>query len=112
MTEPRISNDELYQLLRHGEIAKFNALRPNGQPCDLRGLDLRGADLRELHADGLDLGDCYLRQADLRGIDFSQANLAGASIFGARISGALFPRDLMAEEINLSLSHGTRLRYR
>jgi len=36
--------------------------------------------------------------------------LDGASIGGAKISGTLFPRNLDAEEITLSLVHGTRMR--
>lgn len=56
--------------------------------------------------------DCYFRQADLRGIDFRKANLEGASINAAKISGAYFPAELSASEIELSLLHGTRMRYR
>ncbi len=66
MSEPEIKQDELYQLLRHG---------------------------------------------DMRGVDFSHTNLEGASINGAKISGTLFPKELRAEEILLSLQHGTRMRY-
>ena len=58
------------------------------------------------------MSDCYLRHADLRGVDFSQTRLQGASINGARISGTYFPPELSADEINLSLLHGTRMRYR
>lgn len=112
MSTPRIIDDPLYQLLRHGDIEQFNQARGRGEGCDLRGTDLRGLDLRKLDARGLDLSDCYLRQADLRGLDLSETRLAGASISGARISGALFPPQLAAEEINLSLVHGTRMRYR
>jgi hypothetical protein len=38
--------------------------------------------------------------------------LEGASINSAKISGTYFPPSLSAEEITLSLVHGTRLRYR
>jgi len=112
MQEPRISDDILYQLLRHGNIKQFNKMRAESASCDLRGTDLRGLDLRGMDARGLDLGDCYLRQADLRGIDFSETNLEGASISGAKISRTRFPKELDAEEITLSLTHGTRMRYR
>ena len=111
MSEPKITNDDLYQLLRHGEIERFNELRRQQVACDLRGTDLRSLDLRGLDARGLDLSDCYLRHADLRGIDFSDSRLEGASINGAKISGTYFPRELRAEEITLSLIHGTRMRY-
>jgi uncharacterized protein YjbI with pentapeptide repeats len=68
-------------------------------------------DLRGLDAAGIDFSNSYFRGADLRGIDFSKATLAGASLNGARISSALFPADLAAEVIALSVDHGTRLRY-
>ena len=49
--------------------------------------------------------------SNLRGIDFSEARLEGASIHGAQISGVYFPAQLRADEISLSLEHGTRMRY-
>lgn len=111
MSQPQIKDNELYQLLRHGDIDEFNAKVAEGE-CDcLAGTDLRGIDLRKLNAKGLDMTDCYLRQADLRGIDFSETILEGASINGAKISGTYFPKELRAEEIMLSLTHGTRMRY-
>ncbi len=68
-------------------------------------------DLRGLDAAGIDFTDCYFRAADLRGVDFSKACLVGASINGARISGGFFPVELNANEISLSIQHGTRMRY-
>ncbi len=111
MSEPEIKQDELYQLLRHGDIASFNHRIQEGAKCNLSGADLRGIDLREMNAEDLDMSNSYLRQADLRGVDFSHTNLEGASINGAKISGTLFPKELRAEEILLSLQHGTRMRY-
>lgn len=110
-TTPAIKDDPLYQLLRDGKVGEFNARRAAGESCDLTGTDFRGLDLRGLDAAGLDLSNSYFRQADLRGVDLSSANLTGASIHGAKISGAYFPADLSAEEIIMSLEHGTRLRY-
>jgi len=106
------SSTEMYDLLRSGRIQEFNQRKAKGEPCDLRGANLRGLDLRNMDARGLDMSNCYLRHADLRGVDFSETRLDGASINGARISGAYFPAELSAEEINLSLQHGTRMRYR
>jgi len=110
--KPVMKDDNMYQLLREGRVKDFNALREQGKTCDLRNADLRGLDLRGLDADGLDLRDAYLRQADLRGLDLTGARLEGASINGAKISGVYFPPELNAEELTLSLLHGTRLRYR
>ncbi|MCG6865540.1 MAG: pentapeptide repeat-containing protein [Thiogranum sp.] len=109
---PQIKDDPMYRLLREGAIEEFNQRRAAGEHCDLTGCDLRTIDLRKLDARGLDLRDCYFRQADLRGLDLSDANLEGASINAAKISGTYFPKALSAEEINLSLTHGTRMRYR
>lgn len=108
---PQIKDDELYRLLRDGRIDEFNQRRDALGAYDLRRCDFRTVDLRGMHADALDLRDCYFRQADLRGVDLTQANLEGASIHNARISGAYFPSRLRADEIMLSLTHGTRLRY-
>ena len=112
MPRPSISDDPLYQLLRDDKVEEFNERRAAGATPDLTGLDFRGLDLRGLDARGLDMSNGYFRQADLRGVDFSAARLDGASINAAKISGTLFPRELSAEEITLSLLHGTRMRYR
>lgn len=108
---PHMKDDPMYRLLRNGAIEEFNQRRANGETCDLTGCDFRTLDLRRLNADGLDLRNAYFRQADLRGLDLSGANLEGASINAAKISGAYFPAALSAEEISLSLTHGTRMRY-
>ena len=112
MSSPKITQEPLYQLLRDEKVDELNTRGAQGETCDLIGVDLRSLDLRELDASGLNLENAYLRQADLRGVDFRQTRLEGASIKGAKISGAYFPTALSAEEINLSLQHGTRLRFR
>ncbi len=108
---PQIPDDPMYRLLREGDVEEFNTRRSGGEECDLRNCDFRTLDLRKLDARGLDLHDCYFRQTDLRGVDLSEANLEGASINAAKISGAYFPHALTAEELMLSLTHGTRMRY-
>ena len=64
---------------------------------DLRTADLRGA---------------YCKGVDLRGVDLSEAKLEGASFHLARISGAYFPKNVLAEELIMSLDLGTRIRCR
>ena len=108
----RISNDPMYRLLREGCIKEFNVKRAGGEQVDLTRCDLRGLDLRGLNAEGLDFSESYFRQTDLRGVDLRGARLEGASINAAKISGAYFPQELSASEIELSLLHGTRMRYR
>lgn len=112
MGKPLMSRDPLFQLLRSEEVAEFNRRRAAGEKLDLRGADLSRIDLRGLEADGLDLSDCYLRMSDLRGIDFRRACVEGASFASANISGCYFPVELAADELALSLSQGTRVRYR
>jgi uncharacterized protein YjbI with pentapeptide repeats len=112
MSEPQYKTDPLYHLLRLGHIEEFNKRRGQGETCDLVEADLRHLDLRGMDARDLDMTGCYLRDADLRGLDLRSARLDGASIHNAKISGTWFPPDLAAEEINLSLTHGTRMRYR
>jgi len=112
MTAPKFIDDPLYQLLRAGQVDEFNKAREEGKTCDLVGADLRNVELQGMNLKGLDLSDAYLRQADLRGQDLSETRLEGASIRGAHVSGVMFPKELLATEIALSLEHGTRMRYR
>lgn len=108
---PRISDDEMYKLLRDEDIEEFNKRREGAGPLDLSGLDFRGLDLRGIEADGIDFSNCYFRQTNLAGINLSGANIEGASLGGANISGCFFPREVSAQEINMSLQYGTRIRY-
>ena len=113
MTEkPVVSDDPMYRLLRDGAIKEFNARKAEGQTARLRGCDFSGMVLKGMDADGLDLQDSFFHDTDLRGVDLRNANLQGASIHGARIAGVYFPAELPPEEVELSLEHGTRLRYR
>lgn len=109
-TAPQIKDDELYRLLREGNINEFNQRRANGESCDLSYADFRGVDLTGLNADGLDFSNSYFRMSNLRGLDLTKSKLEGASIHGAQISGVYFPAELEATEILLSLEHGTRMR--
>lgn len=110
MPTPVISQDPLYQMLRHDNVQGFNDARAQGQSCDLRGCDLRGLDLRNINLQGLDLTDAYFRGTDLRGIDFRGCHMDGVSLADARISGCYFPVEIPAQEILLSVTHGIRLR--
>jgi len=112
MSKPVISDDPMYQLLREGKVELFNEKKAAGEVANMSGFDFRNMNLQGVDASGLDLSNCYFRKTDMRGLDLSQANLQGASIHDARISGVLFPDQLAAEEITLSLDHGVRLRYR
>ncbi len=112
MALPQVHDNALYQLLHNEKIAEFNRRQEEAKTAALSGGNYRGLDLRTLNADGLDFSDAYFRGADLRGIDFRNTNLEGASMIDAKISGCYFPKELDPEEIRLSITQGTRLRYR
>ena len=109
---PKIPQDNRgYNLLRDRKVADFNSLRARGElGNDYHGFAFRGCDLRGLDARGLDFSGCKFKQADLRGINFENTKLDGASIYGAKISGCLFPKEIRADEILMSVQQGTRLR--
>ena len=109
--KPHLLDNSLYQLLRDEDIEGFNRARSSGETADLRSGDFRGLDLRNIDAHGLDMSNAYFRGADLRGIDFSHTRLEGSSIAQAKISGCLFPKEISADELVMSLNHGTRMRY-
>jgi uncharacterized protein YjbI with pentapeptide repeats len=111
MTKPRVLDDEMYHLLRMGEIEEFNAKRDTSVEFDLSGADLSRIDIRGLIAENINFEDAYFRMTDMRGIDFRNCKMEGASFAGANISGCYFPKELRADEILFSLEHGTRVRY-
>lgn len=98
-------------LVQEDKPREFNRLieSQNGM-VDLSESHFRGYDLRKFNFKNANLSNCYLRNADLRGLDLSEANLTGTSIRDAKVSGVLFPSNISAEEIRLSLEFGTRLR--
>ena len=63
MAASKSAPDPMVYLLADGQVEEFNKRRSAGEPCDLRGADLRHAALRGLEAAGPDLRDCYLPQA-------------------------------------------------
>jgi Pentapeptide repeats (8 copies) len=106
------AREDLARMLREGQAEAFNAWVAEHGPADLTDTNLRMADLRGANLTGACLRGAYLRAADLRGQDLSACDLDGASLSGAKVSGVRFPDDLSADEIMMSLAHGTRLRAR
>lgn len=97
-------------LLAEERRDEFNRLAAAGQAPDLRGANLANLDLRGYALRGLDLSGAYLRGANLSGQDLTDCNLSGVSLKGARVSGVLFPENVRAQEIRLSVDLGTRIR--
>lgn len=110
MTRPKFLDDETFKSLRSGEKETFNNLVKNRESIDFSDCDLRATDFRGIDLSKVILKGAYLRDANLRGQDLRQHDLEGCSIFHAHISGVFWPRNLSAEEIRLSLDHGTRMR--
>jgi uncharacterized protein YjbI with pentapeptide repeats len=108
---PRIPQDPLYLLLREGNILEFNRRKALGETCDMTHCDFRSLDLVGIDAHGLDWSNSYFKQTDLRGVDLRTTRLEGASFNKALIAGTFFPTEIAPEEIYLSVSLGTRLRY-
>ena len=107
----QIRKNKFHSYIRDEEPEKFNKeIETLDSPVDLEGCDLSNLDLRGFNLRTANLKNSYLKHADLRGVDLSEAQMEGASINQARISGAYFPRNLPAREIQLSVEHGTRLR--
>jgi len=106
------SKEEICKLLQEDCIEQANTLLAGITGFSLAGANLRSANLQGLHADGIDFSNAYLRSANLKGLDLRSCTLEGASLHGAKIAGTYFPDSLTAEEILLSVTHGTRLRYR
>jgi uncharacterized protein YjbI with pentapeptide repeats len=106
-----IRDSALIRLLRDEKIDEFNVEAAKGCP-DLTNADLRMVDLRRARLQKANLRGAYLRNADLRGVDLSEADLHGASVHDAQIGGCLFPNDLGADEVMLSIQWGTRMRMR
>jgi uncharacterized protein YjbI with pentapeptide repeats len=104
--------DEAYRALRTGDLKAYHAAIRGRRSVDLANADLRGVDLRAADLSHVELRGAYLRDADLRGVDLRHLDLEGCSLLHAKISGAFFPANLSAEEIRLSVEHGTRLRAR
>lgn len=109
---PKVLHDLAYRALREGDLAQFETLTADEDALDYSYADLAGVDLRKAPMDRMILRGARLKRADLRGLDLSGHDLEGVSLNSARISGVLFPRDLSATEILMSVEHGTRIRHR
>lgn len=90
----------------------FNKAVAEGMVPDFSFQNLSDLNLTGFNLRGANLSGAYLRGADLCGLDLTGANLHGASLKQARISGCLFPADLPATEIRLSVDMGIRMRQR
>ncbi|UQZ89662.1 hypothetical protein C4J81_10760 [Deltaproteobacteria bacterium Smac51] len=88
----------------------FNKMVREGKTPDLKDQNLSDLDLCGFMLRDADLTGAYLRGANLSGQDLSSAKMHGASLKNAKISGCLFPSNISADEIRLSVDLGTRMR--
>ncbi|MDR2946559.1 MAG: pentapeptide repeat-containing protein [Candidatus Adiutrix sp.] len=98
------------QILFEENREAFNRAVEKGQRPDFSNQNLSDLDLSGFNLKTANLAGAYLRGANLNGQDLSEANLHGASLKQAKISGCLFPTNISAEEIRLSVDLGTRMR--
>ena len=106
-----LNKNKFQEYIRNEQSERFNtAVAELPGPVDLENCNLSNQNLRKFNLRTANLRNAYLKMADLRGVDLSEACLEGASINRAHISGVFFPRNLDAQEIRLSLEHGTRMR--
>jgi len=106
------SKSELYHAIIKDEILKAHNIISGEDVSDLSSHSFRAVDLRKLQLEGqvVNFENCYFKNTDLRGLDLSKCFLDGASFHNARISGVLFPKEVMPQEIDLSVIRGTRIR--
>ena len=106
------SPSEIYHSIIEGDIEKAHNLIKAEDVVDLSSHSFRAVDLRALSLENkkINFGNCYFKNTDLRGLDLAKSNLSGASLHNARISGVIFPNNISASEIELSVIRGTRLR--
>ena len=101
------------ELIQEERALEFNNyVEGLGGAVDLSGAHLRAYDLRKFNLSKANLTGAYLRASDLRSCNLGEADLEGASMKEAKVSGVLFPPELDANELMMSLVHGTRLRVR
>jgi len=106
-----IKHDPINDMLRDGKIEEVNTILANGAKPTFSGANFRGLNLTGLNTQGCDFSNSCFRLTDLRGLDLASCDLKGASLKGAKVSGTLFPANIPAQEIMMSIEHGTRLRY-
>lgn len=99
------------QILFEENKEAFNKAVSAGQLADFSNQNLSDLDLTGFNLKSANLNGAYLRGTNLSGQDLSCASMHGASLKNAKISGCLFPAEISAEEIRLSIDLGTRLRH-
>ena len=130
--EPEISHEELIELLRLGNVSKFNALRDRKgiKDLDLSGVDLTrhglgrnnlsgvnfhntkliGTDLRRVDLIGADLGMAVLNKALMSGANLKMADLSGTHLIGAHlIAATLCEAVLIGVDLSMADLRGANL---
>ena len=106
-----IKHDPVNDLLREGKIDEVNNIIAAGGKPSFSNTDFRSMSLIGLNATGLDFSNTHFLLSDLTDLDLSTCELKGANLKGAKVCGTLFPPEIPAMQIIMSIEHGTRLRY-
>ena len=88
---PKLSFEEkIVQLLRKGNIEKFNEIMDTANPNDvnLKGTVLRNCILQNVNLSGIDLRYVDFTNSDLRGSDLSKTDLRGSKLVNANLDGS------------------------
>jgi len=110
MAPPRFLDDAAFKCLRAGDLDGYHRAIESRATIDFTGADLRATDFRKANLGKVILRGAYLRDADFRGCDLRHLDLEGASLHGARVAGTYFPANVTAAELQMSFTHGTRIR--
>lgn len=106
------SHIEIYQAIVNEDVDTFNKICLTHDHFDLSSHSFLSVDFRkfDLSKALFNFDNCYFKSSDLRGQTLSHSSFSGASMHLARVSGVLFPDNVSAQEIELSINKGTRIR--
>jgi|JYMV01.1.fsa_nt_gi uncharacterized protein YjbI with pentapeptide repeats len=106
------SQIKIYHAIIDEEVDEFNKICLSEDYFDLSSHSFLSVDFRKLDLSkaSFNFDNCYFKSSDLRGQTLVKSTFSGASMHLARVSGVLFPETVSAQEIELSINKGTRIR--
>ena len=91
------NKEELLELIKKGQIDKFNKIRSYDQDIllDMSEIDLGGCDISKVNFSFADLSGADFSESELSGIDFSDSDLSSANFRGSNLRQAEFARTIL-----------------